>query len=178
MGIQITQAPLGRAATPPGPLQLPEWFDVDKYAAKWVKVGPAVAAAAEREWIPGTQATADGWIVARHPKEKTPCKVSLQSGIHVLLCRPIAVQRAVNAICGNVGKQRMLQERAGETLGALGGEVTEDPGMLSDERLSKVLGRDDLEDGAVVMNPIPEIDGSRVTPPAATTIASRRSRRS
>lgn len=178
MPIIMHKSPTGAGPIQPGPLMLPPWFDSKKYAAKWVKVGPAVQAAAEREWIPGTSLTADGWIVARDSSKK-PCKVSLQSGIHVLLCRDAAVQKAVNAICGNVGKQRMLQERAGETLATLGGEVGEDPGMLSDERLSKVLGRerDAEDDGAVIMNPVPELDGSRVTPPAATTITSRRSRR-
>lgn len=176
MGIQIHKSPGGQAVVPPGPLNLPESFDGKKYAAKWVKVGPAVQAAAEREWIPGTSATADGWLVWRDSSNK-PHKVALQSGIYVLLCRSLQVQKAVNAICGNVGKQRMLQERAGETLGTLGGEVPEDPGMLSDERLNKVLGREETEDGAVIMNPVPEMEGSRVTPPAATTVASRRSRR-
>lgn len=175
MAIEIIRRPRGSAAIEmPGPLQLPPEFDRQKYASKWVKVGPAVAAAAEREWIPGTTATADGWEVWRNPKTKKPHKVALQSGTHVLLCRDASVQKAVNAICGNVGKERLLQERAGETIAGV--EPT-DPGMLSDHQLQKVFGREEEADGDVKLNPVPDLDDRHVKPPVATTIAGRRGRR-
>lgn len=176
MGIQFARVARGSSAVEmPGPLQLPSDFDRQKYAAKWVKEGPAVAAAAEREWIPGTTATADGWEVWRSPNTKKPCKVALQKGRYVLLCRDLSVQTAVNAICGNVGKERLLQERAGETIA---GQVPTDPGMLSDHQLTKALGREEEQDGDVKLNPVPDLDGEHVKSPVAQTVGSRRGRRS
>lgn len=175
MGIQVIQQPLGSATNEmPGPLQIPQGFDRKKYAAKWVKVGPEVQAAAEREWIPGTKMTADGWEVWRDPKTKKPQKVALMKGTYVLLFRDLVTQKAVNAICGNLGKERLLQERSGETVA---GVVPNDPGMLNDDTLTKVLGREEEADGAVSMNPVPETDGGHVHSPVVKTVGSRRARR-
>lgn len=175
MAIEVIRRPRGSSAIEmPGPLNLPPDFDRTKYAAKWVKVGPAVAANAERQWIPGTSATADGWEVWRSPKTKKPCKVALGNGTHVLLCRDASVQKAVNAICGNIGKERLLQERAGETIA---GEVPSDPGMLTDHQLQKIYGREEEADGDVKLNPVPDTDERHVKPPVARTVNTRRSRR-
>lgn len=171
MGIQIISRPLAALGETPGPLNLPPDFDRKKYAAKWVKEGPAVAAAAERQWIPGTQATADGWEVWRNAENK-PHKVALQVGTHVLLCRPRAVQDAVNAICGNVGKSRLSQERKGETVA---GKPPEDPGMLNDDRIAKVAGKEELEEGDIQMNPVPDTEHpQRVETPALKTAGTKR----
>lgn len=174
MAIQILQTPAGFGNETPGPLNLPASFDRKAYAAKWVKEGPAVAAAAEREYIIGTQYTADGWLVWRDgktPADGKPHTVHLQSGRHVLLFRDRTVQDAVNAICGNVGKARLSQERSGQTIG---GQEPSDSGMLSDDRLAKTIGRDNLEEGDVRMNPVPGMEGTRVQKPALETAASRR----
>lgn len=170
MALQIIQRPKGSGIETPGPLNLPVSFDRKKYAAKWVKEGPAVSAAAEREWIPGTDITADGWQVWRDGDtiaDGKPCKVPLQSGVHVLLCRSRVVQDGVNAVCGNIGKERLKQERAGETTG---GVPIEDPGLLSDDRIAKVTGaHEQLEPGDVIMNPVPEVEYSRIETPMLKT---------
>ena len=172
MGIQLIQRPKGAENETPGPLMLPFAFDRVKSAAKWVKVGPAVDAAREREWLAGTRLTADGWEVWRDADNK-PHKVSLQSGEHVLLHRPRAVQDAVNAICGNVGKERLLQERRGETTG---GVPVDDPGLLSDARIARVAGHDPIMDdtGDVVMNNIPDVERDAVEAAPLRTAASPR----
>lgn len=167
MGIEIISAPQAAMGETPGPLNLPPEFSRKKYAAKWVKEGPSVAAAAEREWIPGTKATADGWEVWRN-SDKKPHKVALVSGNYVLLCRARVVQDAVNAICGNVGKSRLAQERKGETI--MGAAPT-DPGMLSDDRIAKVAGREETEEGDVAMNLVPTTEDTRVETPALKTKA-------
>lgn len=161
MAIQLIQGPQGQAVAAPGPMSLPAAFNAKLYAAKWVKEGPDVAAAAQREWLLGTQLTADGWEVWRNVDNK-PYKVPLKSGIYILLYRLRTVQDGVNAIYGNLGKERLLQERRGDTTG---GVPTADPGMLSDERLSKVLGPEDLGEGDVKMNPVPDVKRSRVEAP-------------
>jgi hypothetical protein len=174
MGIQLLSAPLGVGNEAPGPMNLPMAFDRKKSAAKWVKQGPAVDAAKEREWIAGTQLTADGWNVWKDGDGK-PHTVSLQSGVYVLLHRSRAVQDAVNAICGNIGKERLKQERSGVTTG---GVPVQDPGLLSDDRIAKVTGvRENLEEGDVEMNPVPDVERQRVESPKLKTVASRSSPR-
>lgn len=175
MGIQVIQAPQGAVGETPGPLNLPVEFDRKKHAAKWVKEGPAVAAASEREWIPSTNLSADGWEVWRHPETKKPHKVALQSGTHVLLFRSRDVQDAVNAICGNIGKERLSNERKGETVA---GATPNDPGMLSDDKLNKVMGMEESDEGDVDPNPVPgENSGGRVTKSTVKLAGTRRSRR-
>lgn len=175
MGIQVIQGPGVALGETPGPLNLPAGFDRKKWAAKWVKQGPSVEAAAEREWIPGTKVTADGWQVWRDSQKK-PHVVALQSGKHVLLCRPKVVQEAVNAICGNLGKSRLQAERKGETIM---GAAPKDAGMLSDDRITKATGqREELEEGDIQMNPVPDTeDSARVETPALKVVSGSRIKR-
>lgn len=169
MAIEIISKPLRDLGETPGPLTLPVAFDRKKFAAKWVLEGPAVDAAAERQYIPGTHMTADGWDVWRSPEGK-PHKVALQSGVHVLLCRSKKVQDAVNAICGNVGKSRLSQERTGETVA---GEQPTDPGILNDARIAQVEGGERLEEGDIRPNPVESgEDSRRVTAPTLKTKSS------
>lgn len=177
MGIQLISAPKGSPSNePPGPMSLPAEFDRKKFASKWVKQGPAVDAAREREWIPGTQLTADGWEVWKNEEGK-PFTVALLSGVYILLHRFKAVQEAVNAICGNIGKERLLQEKRGETTG---GVLISDTGMLSDEKLSKTIGKEEMEEGVVKFNDVPNVERDRVEAPAArtTSTTAKRVRRS
>lgn len=169
MAIEILKNPLKRNPTSAGPLTLPPSFDTQKYAAKWVKTGPAVAAAAEREYLVGAEGvTADGWLVWKDGDSSVkgrPHTVALQSGEHTLLCRDRHIQDAVNAIYGNVGKERMQQERRGETIGGI--PVNEQSGMLNDARLASVIGSDNLEEGDVVMNVVENV--KRVSTPTLLT---------
>lgn len=164
MAIEILSVPRNQSQiTSAGPLTLPVGFDSKLHAAKWVKTGPLVAAAQEREHLVGTNnVTADGWQVWKDGKNAVdgkPYKVALQSGEHTLLFRPREIQDAVNAIYGNIGKERMQQERRGETTGGI---PTSDAGMLSDDRLSRVIGKEPLEEGDVTMNQVPNF--KRITP--------------
>lgn len=173
MGLQLISSPQGTNETP-GPLNLPSTFDRNRFAAKWVKEGQQVAAASVRESIPGTKITADGWTVWKDEDDK-PCKVPLQNGNYVLLFRDKAVQDGVNAICGNVGKQRMLAEHRGETTGGL---PTNDPGLLSDEKLKRAGYREpDEEEGEVILNEVPDVERDQVEAPTLVTKTSRRPNR-
>lgn len=171
MGIQMISMPKGKrfsAQDGAGPLPLPDTFDREKFAAKWVKQGQAVEVAKEREWIVGTQLTADGWEVWKDEDDK-PCIRQLASGPHILLCRLASVQKDVNAIYGNVGKERlkMNRNRQQETTGGI---PVNDPGLLDDNQLSKVDGPSNQdEEGDVKMNPVSSVDRGRVEKPTIRT---------
>lgn len=169
MAIEILKSPLQGGKQTIGPLTLPDEFDETKFAAKWVKKGPAVQSAAVREHIPGTRITADGWLVWKANAGGKPHTVMLNSGEHILLCRPREIQTAVNAICGNVGKERMMDERIGNTVA---GVPVEDPGILGDDRLNRIIGSDPLmqEDGGVVLNKI-DVGERVITPPLEAGLA-------
>lgn len=172
MAIKLISAPRnGTQNEAIGPLPIPHEFDRTKFAAMWAKEGPDVEALAADQWIPGTQLTADGWLPWKNPEGRLHV-VSLKSGKYVLLHRSKAVQEGVNAICGNVGKERLLQEKHGETTG---GVPVNDPGMLSDDRLTKVIGKEDGDsDGDVKMNPVPGVERQRIETPALRTSSTRR----
>lgn len=165
MAIQLLTSPTGSNQAA-GPLNLPVGFDIKISAAKWVKDGPDVQAAGEREWILGTNLTADGWLPWKDAKGR-PHKVSLRSGTYILLHRSLAVQKDVNAIYGNIGKERLLQEKSGQTTG---GVPVTDPGLLSDERIAKVTGeKEDLGDGDVKLNPVGNVERQHVEAPVLQT---------
>lgn len=173
MAIQMLSGPVGTHMTA-GPLNLPSNFNSKLHAAKWVKEGPDVQAAGEREYILGTNLTADGWLPWKDG-EGRPHKVSLKSGTYILLHRLASVQRDVNAIYGNIGKERLTQEKSGETIG---GVPVTDPGLLSDERIAKVTGeREDLEGGDVRLNPVGPVERQQVTAPVLQATRSRLPRR-
>lgn len=165
MGIQILEIPRGQGVDLGGALALPVNFDRTKFASKWVKEGPAVEAATEREFLVGTQRlTADGWQVWRDgetPARGKPYSVSLQNGKYVLMYRSRSVQNDVNAIYGNVGKEMLQQERRGETLG---GVPVSAPGMLGNEQLKKVIGAEQIVDEGEEMNKVSNVEDNAVIP--------------
>lgn len=175
MAIQLLAGPAGSHSAA-GPMNLPPSFDKEKFAAKWVKEGPDVQAAAEREWILGTNLTADGWEVWKDAQGR-PHKVALRSGTYIVLHRSAVVQKDVNAIYGNIGKERLMQEKSGQTTG---GVPTTDPGLLSDDRIAKVTGvREDLGEGDVKLNPVGPVERQQIKSPVLqTSIRSRLTRRS
>lgn len=158
MAIEFIEGPT--AETGAGPFTLPAEFERDQFAASWKKKGPEVNAATQREQIQGTRLTADGWSVWKDPTTKKPHSAFVKDGEFILMCRPRLIQDQVNAIYGNVGKGYQLAEKRGETAGGV--RVT-DPGILSDERLSRVAGRSEYDDGEVIMNKVPDVP--RVTTP-------------
>lgn len=162
MALEIIEKP----ATEPdmGMFNLPPEFDREKYAAKWVKKGHEVEAARQRQTLIGAgNVSADGWQVYK-PAKGGLHTANTQKGEYVLMFRDKAVQEQVNAVYGNVGKQRMMAEKS--KAAASRGE-TGATGMLSDEQLRAAGYRDDLarseQEGEVVLNPV-EI-GPRITPP-------------
>lgn len=162
MAIELLQGPLNGDDKAAGLFSLPPGFDTKRFAAKWVKSGNAVKAAQEREHILGTRMTADGWGIWKSDGAAgKPYSVNAASGEYILLCRPREIQEATNAIYGNVGKERMLQEKRGETTGGV--PVTE-PGILGDEQLARVIGREDQDDGQIVFNTVRDISRVSQTP--------------
>lgn len=159
MAIQLLETPHGQSLA--GIFTLPSEFDTKQFASKWVKRGAAAdAVIGQREHIVGTDFTADPWEVWKDGKNK-PFSNKARDGEYVLLCRPRQIQDEVNAIYGNVGKQRQLAEKRGETAG---GVQVVDSGFLGDERLSQVIGREGAaQDGEVILNKVTPV--RRVTTP-------------
>lgn len=158
MAIEVITGPAGSSPQGAGQFTLPPNFDTRKFAAKWVLKGNEVSAAAEREYIIGTNLTADGWAVWKDGEDGNgvkgkPHTAHVKKGEHILLFRPRSIQNAVNAIYGNVGKQRMMAEKKGHTIG---GESVRDSGLLGEEKIAKVLGSEGLqgEEGDVQLNPV------------------------
>lgn len=150
-----------------GRLDLPAAFDNKRFAAKWVKKGPDVTKARESSLIAGSKGTltAAGWEVWKDPKTKQAHTRTLGNGVYVLLHRPMALQRVIQRMAGNVSKDRMVNEANGKTIA---GAQLQDGGILPSERLNGVLGTEG-EPLVVPMNPVDE-DLQRAT---AVKVASR-----
>lgn len=150
MPIEIIQQPMSDA--PAGMFELPTGFDRKKYAAKWVLMGASVAKAQGREQLLGTRLSADGWSV--YQEDRKPVKRTTEkSGEYILMFRSREEQDAVNAVYGNVGKERMIHQKKGQIKTSGGVDMS---GQLSDEQLQRAIPNDRSmeEDGEVKMNPI------------------------
>lgn len=170
MAIELIKGPIGYNEMP-GPLTPPSDFDRKKWASKWVKEGRDVEAAANREFLLGTRYTADGWEVWK-TKDGRPYVIPLSSGKYVLLYRSKAVQDSVNAIYGNVGKQRLVEERqrVKTTAPEDAGLNPNDTGVLDDEILKRQEKSEWGGEGDVKLNEIPVLSGSgRVEKPSLRT---------
>lgn len=154
MGIQVLKQPLSEVDA--GQFNLPPEFDRKKYASQWKKMGPEVEQARERQPILGAHLTADGWEIFKD-KNGAPVKRTISKGEHILMFRPREVQDAVNAIYGNIGKERMVATKRGETTGG----VPLAPGVLTEEQILKATNERAHEDGGVVMNEV-VLDGQKV----------------
>lgn len=151
MGIQILDQPHSEADA--GIFNLPPKFPRAEKASFWHKEGTQMLKAQEREHLLGTKLTADGWEPWKDPDNKQQIvKRVCSSGTYILCARPREVQDAVNAIYGNVGKERMIAQKRGQPTT---GGVEIDPGMLSEEQLAKASGeRIPTDDGEVRFNPV------------------------
>lgn len=163
MGIELLKGPIAHGELP-GPLTPPDEFDRKKFASKWVKEGRDVEAAATREYLLGTKYTADGWEVWK-TAEGRPFTIPLASGKYVLLYRLKVVQDAVNALYGNLGKERLSQERQRVTSVAPGdaGINPNDPGVLDDAIIKQQEKSDWAGEGDVKMNHVPGLESGRAT---------------
>jgi hypothetical protein len=166
MAIEMVKQPQGFVDA--GLFNLPPCFKPARWAAKWVREGAGVLHAEQRESLAGFPATADGWVVYKREGGKI-CKVATQKdGNYILMYRPREVQDGVNAIYGNMGKQRMLAEKQGETVGG----ISKQEGMLGESDLAQVEPHNLADDaGTVTLNQVPGLAQSRVTATAMSVAA-------
>lgn len=167
MGIEISRVPV-KYNESPGPLTPPMEFDRDKYVSKWAKEGRDIEMiTGQREPLMGTKFTADAWQVWHYPKGHEAagkiCKIPLSGGTFVLLYRDKTVQQAVNAIYGNVGKERLKQERLRVTATS---DVDprlnpHDSGILDDATIKARAERESWDgEGEVTPNLVPGMKSS------------------
>ena len=164
MPIEILQQP--ESEVDAGIFNLPKDFDREKYATCWKLAGNAVEKAKERQVLIGTRLTADGWEV--YTEKGKPVKRSTErGGEYILMFRPREIQDAVNAVFGNVGKERMILHKKGESTT---GGVPLTPGILTEEQVLRQTGeRLSEEDGAVKFNPVPVNRGAIEVAPLQTS---------
>lgn len=144
-GITLIKAP----STEPnaGIFNLPSQFNRKDHAALWAKHGAEVEARQQREYLQGSNFSAEGWTVWKDKADKI-CTVATRAGeTYVLMFRKRTIQDNVNAIYGDVSKRRMIQEHDGATIG---GNAAGDTGMLTDQALERSHIRD--FDGEVGLN--------------------------
>lgn len=159
MAIEVLRSPVGMSGGPDaGMFSLPPAFDTKRYAAEWVESG-SVAMKQQRQTILQAGLTADGWEVWKENPNSEPTVVNLSGNKKfVLMCRPKEIQNKVNAIYGNVSKSILAREIKGETVtvptpqGSV--DVGQDPGILPEEKLKKVLGGEFSGGGDVQLNEI------------------------
>ena len=120
-----------------GIFNLPPGFDKNKHAAEWVE-SSQVEFKKQRQVLPQTRFTADGWEPYKVEGAKTAFTVTAGNGKkYVLMVRPRVLQDQVNALFGNVSKDQIRREQKGDTVA---GAVPQDPGMLTEQRLRTVAG--------------------------------------
>lgn len=83
------------------------------------------------------------------------------------MCRPILLQKAINALYGNVSKERYNTVVSGNGVGDGIGGVTplQDPGMLPEDRLRESgLGGSsaELDESLMQLNKIPKLEEAAV----------------
>lgn len=156
MGIEFMSGPTQEVSA--GIFSLPTEFDREKHAAQWSKVGADANKAIERQHLIGTKLTADGWSIYKD-QEKKVVKRQAANGEYVLMFRPKEIQNAVNAIYGNVGLERMAQEKVGQTTG---GVPITDPGLLNEATILKATGEQITDPERITFNKVPHVPNGRV----------------
>lgn len=149
-----------------GALSTPAEFDNARFAAAWYKEGSEVLQAQGRQFLTGTNYSAEGWAVwkfpneievpsekegekpkkEKHPMAGQPHKVPLTGGIYMLMFRPAEVQHAVNVAYGRVSRDRIKRELQGESVAG----SARANGMLTDRELTRVMGAESSESGEPV----------------------------
>src|SRR4051812_37101349 len=113
MALEVLQTPQGQSDA--GLFNLPPAFDSKTLAAEWVPEDQ-VQFKRQRQNLPQTGMTADGWEIWRSEESKKPTVVKAGGNkTFVLMCRPREIQAQVNALFGNVSKQLISREIRGET---------------------------------------------------------------
>lgn len=146
MAIEVLETPQGIHATggDAGMFNLPPEFDQKQFVAEWCEEG-MVEMKKQRQVLPQTQYTADGWQVwMKEGSKKLTIVHASGNKKFVLMFRPRKIQEQVNAILGNVSKNLLKREIAGETLTTVkpDGSVAhvQDPGMLTEQMLKSEIG--------------------------------------
>lgn len=160
-----------------GKFALPAEFDSTNLASSLVLEGNEVLAMQVDQPVVGTPYTSEGWTVWNypegHPQAGQPHKVTgVKAGEnYVLLCRPKEVQEQVNQAYGELSIKQMTAEVKGETLSVP--EAGQDPGMLTEERLSREIGverdRDDQMGRSTAVHGLPA--GRRKLKAEPTTVS-------
>ena len=171
MAIEIQSVPMGTVDA--GIFNLPPEFDTKQFAAEWVEKGQ-VAMKQQRQNLPQTGMSADGWQVwKKDSKDKPTTTHGSGNKEFVLMCRPRIIQDQVNALYGNVSKKLLNSEVAGKTNMAAsatppaqgrpaGGVQMQDPGMVSED---SALGRNKAE---IEESTFPLNDANHVTAAQST----------
>lgn len=112
-------------------LLVPASFDKKKYVAKWAFVGASAEAAQLPQMITSDHEV-DGWCIWKDPdNQQQPCVRPLGNKQAILLFRSKVLQQAINAINGNISKERTQNEQQGQTI-----EGKAPPqGLLNEQRL-------------------------------------------
>jgi hypothetical protein len=150
MALELLKTPQGGSDA--GMFNLPPTFDTQRYAAEWV-LEDQVAFKQQRQTLPQTGYSADGWQVWKaETKDKPTVVAGSGNKKFVLMCRPLGVQKQVNALYGNVSKQLISREVRGETAA---GEAVTDSGILTNDRLKSAIPGENSGDGELTLNEIP-----------------------
>lgn len=154
MGLQVVEKP--GDAPDAGMFRLPPDFPKN-LASQWVEESQ-VPYLRQRQTLIGTGYSADGWTVYKaEPSAKQTMVVDGKGKKFVLMVRDRDLQNQVNAVYGNVSKQRINREVSGETVT---GSAKQDSGILTEEalRANQVGGTSEessLELNDVVKTPVP-----------------------
>lgn len=160
---------------------LPATFDTKKWASKWVENGPEIEDARQPQIIASANMQAQGWEVFKTldleavkkdqedgGKSKIPKMIPVLrvagKKTYILMCRPKALQMAVNDLYAKESRDRLNGEIMGETATA---NETGDSGILTNQdlkRVSRSYGEDDTP------TPIPAGGGKTTQPNRASEL--------
>lgn len=149
LGMEVVKTPEQQVHA--GIFQLPPDFDRTKFAAEWVEQ-ENVPVKQQRNLMPQVGVTVPGLTVWKGDDGKgKPHVVNAAGGKKkfVLMCRPLKVQKAMNALYGNVTKRMINREVRGETAA---GEGIQDPGILTEQTLRQVAGGSLAEESVQPLN--------------------------
>lgn len=123
-------------------LGIPEGKDYDlrNWAFKWCEEGERAKEAQQSQTlIPGY--VIQGWTVVKYTdgedKGEVVKKILKSGKVLVLMRRPRVLQKAVDAIYGNISKHRTQDEQEGKTVTGANGERIDRRGMLTNEQLER-----------------------------------------
>lgn len=145
-----------------GALSLPANFPRTKYAVKWVEKGFNAQQAMQEQHI-APNIIADGWTVYKDRGQ--PVQRILSGKAWILMVRPKELQENINAIYGNLSREKVVREHSGETAS---GQPLVDHGILSSQALQTVERDSESSDPlsrALPQNPIKPLGSQATTKP-------------